>query len=139
MTTPNRISRRSALKFGAATAALPLVHIRTAGAAGKVSIGFWDHWVPGGNDIMRRQVEGWAEENKVEVHADFINGRALQTTGVAESQAGTGHDVYTFYNWDVYNINDKLTPIDDVMQRLEAENGQANETAKYLAYQKGHW
>src|SRR5690348_18295437 len=94
MTTPNRISRRSALKFGAAAAALPLVHIRTAGAAGKVSIGFWDHWVPGGNDVMQKQCNAWAEKNKVEVNADFItgNGGKLLTTGVAESQAKTGHD-----------------------------------------------
>ena len=71
MHTP-RVSRRKALKLGAAAAALPLVHIRTAGAAGKVSIGFWDHWVPGGNDVMQKQVDAWAEKNKVEVQADFI-------------------------------------------------------------------
>ena len=81
------------------------MHIRTAGAAGKVAIGFWDHWVPGGNDIMQKQVNAWADKNKVEVTADFItgNGNKLQMTGVAESQAKTGHDAYTFYNWDVYN------------------------------------
>jgi hypothetical protein len=38
----NRISRRRALKLSAA-AALPLVHIRTAGAAGKLSVAFWTH------------------------------------------------------------------------------------------------
>ena len=43
------LSRRTALKLGAAGSALPLVHIRTAGAAGKLNIGFWDHWVPGAN------------------------------------------------------------------------------------------
>ena len=141
MTKARWVSRRTALKLGAAAAALPLVHIRTAGAAGKVSIGFWDHWVPGGNDIMQKQVNTWAEKNKVEVTADFItgNGGKLQTTGVAESQAKTGHDVYTFYNWDVYNIHDSLAPMDDVMQRLQAANGDANHAAKYLAFQKEHW
>ena len=34
MSKPNRVSRRTALKLGAATAALPLVHIRTGRAAG---------------------------------------------------------------------------------------------------------
>jgi len=141
MNDVNRISRRWALKLGAASATLPLVHIRTAGAAGKVSIGFWDHWVPGGNDVMQRQVNAWAAKNHVEVSADFItgNGNKLTTTGVAEAQAKTGHDVYTFYNWDVYNIHDSLAPMDDVMQRLEAQYGAANNTAKYLAFQKGHW
>jgi ABC-type glycerol-3-phosphate transport system substrate-binding protein len=141
MTQPKRISRRRALQMGAAAAALPLVHIRTAGAAGKVSIGFWDHWVPGGNDIMQKQVNAWAEKSKVEVNADFItgNGNKLLTTGVAEAQAKTGHDVYTFYNWDVYNIHDSLAPIDDVMQRLQAAHGPASDTSKYLAFQNNHW
>ena len=72
MSKSTKVTRRTALKLGAATAALPLVHIRTAGAAGKVSIGFWDHWVPGGNDVMQKQCDAWAEKNKVEVQADFI-------------------------------------------------------------------
>src|SRR5579872_5363457 len=137
----NRISRRSALKLGAAATALPLVHIRTAGAAGKVAIAFWDHWVPGGNDVMQGQVNAWAEKNKVEVTADFITGNngKLQTTGVAESQAKTGHDVYTFYNWDCYNIHDALIPMDDVMGRLEGNFGKANAAATYLGKVKGHW
>ena len=46
MTTSRHVSRRNALQLGAAAAALPLVHIRTAGAAGKLTLGFWDHWVP---------------------------------------------------------------------------------------------
>ena len=43
MSNPRRtVTRRSALKFGTAVAALPLVHIRTAGAAGKLSLGSAD-------------------------------------------------------------------------------------------------
>ena len=101
------------------------MHIRTAGAAGKVSIGFWDHWVPGGNDVMQKQVDAWAEKNKVEAQADFITstGNKLQITGAAEAQAKTGHDALAFFNWDVFNIADSLEPIDDVMQRLIAKNG----------------
>ena len=115
-----KVSRRNALKLAAATAALPLVHIRTAGAAGKVAIGFWDHWVPGANDTMKKQVDAWAAKNKVEATADFISssGNKLQLTGVAEAQAKTGHDALAFFNWDVYNVSDALEPMDDVMQRL---------------------
>ena len=58
--TAGRITRRNALKIGAAAAALPLVHIRTAAAAGKLSIGFWDHWVPAGNAAMQKQVNARA-------------------------------------------------------------------------------
>ena len=60
----NGLSRRRALKLGAAAGALPLVHIRTAGAAGKVKIGFWDHWVPGGNAIMQKQVDAWSAQTR---------------------------------------------------------------------------
>ena len=134
-------TRRRALQLGAAATALPLVHIRTAGAAGKVKIAFWDHWVPGGNDIMKKQVDAWAAKNHVEVEADFItgNGGKLQLTGVAESRAGAGHDVYTFYNWDVYNIHQYLSPVDDVMKDLITKNGAVDPTAEYLAKQNGHW
>ena len=141
MISSKRISRRRALKLGVAASALPLVHIRTAGAAGKLSIGFWDHWVPGANDVMQKQVNAWAEKNKVEVAVDFITstGNKLQLTGVAEAQAKTGHDALTFFNWDVYNVSDSLEPIDDVMQRLIAKNGAVDPTCEYLAKAKGHW
>jgi ABC-type glycerol-3-phosphate transport system substrate-binding protein len=135
------MSRRRAVKLGAAAAALPLVHIRTAGAAGKLNIGFWDHWVPGANDTMQKQVDAWAAKNKVEVTADFIttSGGKLQLTPAAETQAKAGHDVMTFINWDAQNYADSLEPVDDVMARLVAANGEVSPTATYLAKYKGHW
>jgi ABC-type glycerol-3-phosphate transport system substrate-binding protein len=75
MAKSGNISRRGAVKLAAAVVALPLVHIRTAGAAGKLNIGFWDHWVPGSNAVMQKQVDAWAAKNKVEVTADFIQVR----------------------------------------------------------------
>ena len=45
MHEPVRITRRRAVKLAAAATALPLVHIRTAGAAGKLNLGLYDHWV----------------------------------------------------------------------------------------------
>ena len=106
MTRPRRVTRRNALKLGAAAAALPLVHIRTAGAAGKLAVGFWDHWVPAGNEVMRKQVKAWAEKNKVEVTVDFItsDGNKILMTAAAEAQAKTGHDVMPFYSWDVADL-----------------------------------
>ena len=67
-----RLTRRRAVQLTTAVS-VPLVHIRTAGAAGKLTAGFWDHWVPGGTEMMRKQVEAWAAKNKVEVQIDFIN------------------------------------------------------------------
>ena len=57
MSKSNRVSRRTALKLGAASAALPLVHIRTGRAAGRLSVGFWDHWVPSGSGVLKQQCE----------------------------------------------------------------------------------
>ena len=141
MIKSKKVSRRGALKLGAAAATLPLVHIRTAGAAGKLAIGFWDHWVPAGNDIMQKQVNAWAEKNKVEVTADFItgNGNKLLITGAAEAQSKTGHDIYTFYNWEVHNQAESLANVDDVMKELTGKFGEANATAQYLAKKKTGW
>jgi len=135
------ISRRHAVKLGTAAAALPLVHIRTAGAAGSLSLGFWDHWVPGANDVMRKQVQTWADKNKVDVTADFItsNNGKLALTPAAETQARAGHDVMTFFTWDVHNYADHLEPVDEVMQRLIAANGDVTSVCTYLAKVKDHW
>lgn len=139
--TTSRVSRRKALQIGAAAAALPLVHIRTAHAAGKVSIGFWDHWVPAGNGVMKKQVEAWAAKNKVEVQADFITsvGSKNLLTIAAEAQAKTGHDVQAFPTWEVLNNADNLEPLDDVMSELEKKYGPVNPVCNYLAKLKGHW
>src|ERR1700722_1589930 len=115
-----RVTRRNALKLGAATTALPLVHIRTAGAAGKVKFALWDHWVPAGDEAMRKIVAAWGEKNKVEVELDFLTsvGNKIQITMAAEAQARTGHDIYAFDMWTVHQYADKLDPMDDIMKSL---------------------
>ncbi|HEY2131356.1 MAG TPA: extracellular solute-binding protein, partial [Acetobacteraceae bacterium] len=135
------VSRRRALKVAAATAALPLVHIRTGRAAGKVSIGFWDHWVPEGNEVMKQQCEAFAKANQVEVQPDFITsvGSKNILTIAAEAQAKTGHDVQQFPQWEVQNHADQLEPVDDVMKRLTDKYGDVTAAAKYLFNIKGHW
>ncbi len=132
------LTRRRALKLGVAAGALPLVHIRTAGAAGKLAAAFWDHWVPTGNDVMRKQVAAWAEKNKVEVQCDFLN-QSLLPTAAAEQQARTGHDFFALPTWEIHNHQEALEPVDDVVGRLIAANGPVNSTVEYLGKIKGHW
>jgi ABC-type glycerol-3-phosphate transport system substrate-binding protein len=82
--------RRRVLVAGAALGvAAPFV--RGAHAAGKLSVGFWDHWVPGANDAMRTIIKEWADKEKVEVQVDFITtqGSKLLLTGAARI-AGQG-------------------------------------------------
>jgi ABC-type glycerol-3-phosphate transport system substrate-binding protein len=118
-----------------------LVHIRGANAAGSLKLGFWDHWVPGGNVIMKKQIDEWAAKNHVDVEVDFIGGvsNQLQTVAAAEAEAKSGHDVMTFLTWDVHNHAVTLEPVDDVMKELTAKNGAVNDVCAYLAKAKGHW
>ena len=115
-----RITRRRMLATTAVASALPLVHIRTAGAAGKLSCAFWDHWVPAGNDAMRKVVGAWAEKNKVDVQLDFLTaiGNKIDMTMGAEAVAKTGHDIFAFDIWTVPQWHEQLTPVDDVMASL---------------------
>jgi ABC-type glycerol-3-phosphate transport system substrate-binding protein len=140
-TQTRKVSRRRTLKLAAATAALPLVHIRTGRAAGKVSIGFWDHWVPEGNEVMKKQCEAFAAANQVEVQPDFITsvGSKNILTIAAEAQAKTGHDVQQFPGWEVQNHADQLEPMDDVMKRLTGKYGPVTEASRYLFTSKGQW
>ena len=135
------LTRREAARLGAATAALPLVHIRTAGAAGKINVGLWDHWVPRGNDVMRKQIDAWAANNKVEVQQDYITsqGNKLLLTAAAEAQAKTGHDFIPFLQWDAVAYADHLEPVDDVISHLSAKYGKYDPVIEYLAKATGHW
>ena len=68
-----RITRRRALKVtaGVVGATLPLVHVQSASAAGKLTMGIWDHWVPAANPVLKGLIDDWAAKNKVDVTIDF--------------------------------------------------------------------
>jgi hypothetical protein len=135
------LGRRQLIKGAAAGSLLPLVHIRTAGAAGKLALAFTDSFVPVNNDVTRKQVQAWAEKNKVEVQIDFIStvGNKLTVVGAAEAQAKSGHDMFTFASWDLYNARDSLAPVDDVVNALTSAFGACDATAEYQAKVDGHW
>src|SRR5256885_540918 len=97
------MTRRTALKTAAlaTTALISAPYVRGANAAGKISIGFWDHWVPGANKATEAIVNAWAEKEKVEVAMDFIpsQGNKNLITIAAEAQARSGHDIFAFPTW----------------------------------------
>jgi ABC-type glycerol-3-phosphate transport system substrate-binding protein len=129
------------MKIGAAAAALPLVHIRTAGAAGKLSLALWDHWVPAGNAAMKKLVDAWAEKNHVDIQLDFLTaiGSKINITMAAEAQARTGHDVYAFDMWTVHEFAEKLDPVDDVVKGLTDKYGKIAGACEYLGKVDGKW
>jgi ABC-type glycerol-3-phosphate transport system substrate-binding protein len=141
---PINLTRRAVLKTAAAaasTTALAAPFVRGAYAAGKLSCGFWDHWVPTANEPMRKLCQEWADKNHVELSIDFItsNGDKILLTIAAEAQARSGHDVMSIPTWYAAGQAENLTPLDDVMQDLIAKNGKVSQAAEYLGKQDGHW
>jgi hypothetical protein len=141
MPKPRALSRRTLLKSAAGVGALPLVHIRTAGAAGSLTAAFASSFVPGADDAMRRLIEDWGKKNSVEVRADFlsfVNDQIIVTLG-AEAQARAGHDVVALMDYDVVSCGDKLEPVDDLVDRLIAAHGPPLEGVAYLGKIAGTW
>lgn len=138
-----RVTRRRLLaKTALGTAALVAApYVRGAHAAGKLSIGFWDHFVPGANETTKVMCEEWGAKEKVEVSVDYItsNGNKNLLTIAAESQAKSGHDIFAFPSWQPSDHVRNLEPVDDVMTELIELNGAVNPTVEYLGRADGHW
>jgi ABC-type glycerol-3-phosphate transport system substrate-binding protein len=139
----SKLSRR---QFVAATAMssaalITAPYVRTANAAGKLSIGLWDHWVPDANNASTALVKEWAEKEKVEVQIDYITtqGNKDKLTIAAEAQAKTGHDILYMQSWWPHANSDLLEPLNDVMEPLIKQNGAVNGTVTYLGQEDGKW
>ncbi|MBI3515175.1 MAG: extracellular solute-binding protein [Proteobacteria bacterium] len=134
------LTRRRVLTT-AATAALAAPFVHGAYAAGRLSVGFWDHWVPGANDTLTKLCKEWAAKEKVEISIDYITsqGDKLNMTQAAEAQARSGHDMLTFLAWAAAAQADNLEPVDDIMGPLTAQNGKISRGIEYVAKQEGHW
>jgi ABC-type glycerol-3-phosphate transport system substrate-binding protein len=136
------LTRRRVLATAAvASATLAAPFMRGAHAAGKLSVGFWDHWVPGANDTLRKLAQDWADKEKVDLTLDFITstGDKLRITMAAEAQAGSGHDALAMSTWLPSSYADKLEPVDDVVQPLLQQNGAVGKTVEYLGKTKDKW
>src|SRR5690349_4591239 len=137
------ITRRSALKTAAlaTTALIAAPYVRGANAAGKLSIGFWDHWVPNANSATKSIVEEWAAKEKVEVQIDYIpsQGDKNLITIAAEAQAKSGHDIFAFPTWYPQAYAEQLVPVNDVMEPLIKQNGAVNDTVTYLGRANNNW
>ena len=112
-------SRRTVLKTAALASAAIITapYVRGAYAAGKLTLGCWDHWVPGANKALDKICNEWGVKNKVEVHIDYITsqGEKDKLTAAAEAQAGTGHDIMSHRDWNIRIHQNVLEPLDDVV------------------------
>jgi ABC-type glycerol-3-phosphate transport system substrate-binding protein len=135
-------ARRKFLKTGAAASvALAFPYIRTSYAAGSLSMGFWDHWVPGANDTLTKLVQDWGKKEKVDVKIDYITsqGNKNMLTITAESQARSGHDILAHPAWYALTYAKQLEPLDDVMGPLIKSYGKVAPAAEFLCKDKGKW
>jgi ABC-type glycerol-3-phosphate transport system substrate-binding protein len=138
-----RLSRRQFVAATAATSATLVTapYVRGAYAAGKLSTGFWDHWVPGANNTLTEIVNEWAAKEKVEVQLDYITSQGFKilVTAAAEAQAKSGHDILAMPNWLAHAYAEQLEPVNDIMEPIIKQNGAANDTATYLGQAGGKW
>ena len=125
----------------ASAATIGFPYIRTSHAAGRLAIGFWDHWVPGANDTLTAICQEWAKKEAVELKIDYITsqGNKIMMTATAESQAQSGHDVLQMLAWYPQSLAKSLEPVDDVMGGLIKQNGKTAPAVEYLGKAGGHW
>jgi ABC-type glycerol-3-phosphate transport system substrate-binding protein len=138
------IGRRAALRAGAGVfaggvLAAPMVHAQ--GTGGTLRCGWWDHWVPAGNGIMRELCKEWGDRNRVEVQSDFITSVGNQNllTIAAQAQSRSGHDILAFPTWEPSAHARLLEPVDDVIGRLVQKYGPIDPAAEYLGKREGAW
>jgi hypothetical protein len=138
-----RPTRRSILKSAAlgSAAALAAPYVKSTYAAGSLSIGVWDHWVPGANNALTKLCNEWGAKNNCEVKIDYITsqGEKDKLTAAAEAQAGTGHDIMSHRDWNIRIHQSNLEPVDDVISQLIKQYGPISPVAEYLAKFKGSW
>jgi ABC-type glycerol-3-phosphate transport system substrate-binding protein len=138
-----KLTRRQFVAATAATSAALITapYVRGAYAAGKLSMGFWDHWVPNANDASTALVNEWAAKEKVEVSIDYITSQGNQNLLkiAAEAQAKSGHDIFSMPTWWPHANSDLLEPVNDIMTPIIAENGAVNGTVQYLGQLDGKW
>ena len=116
-------------------------YVRSAHAAGSLSIGLWDHWVPGANKASTDLINEWAAKEKVDVKIDYITsqGNKNTLTIAAEAQAKSGHDILAMPTWWPHAQTELLEPMNDVMKQLIAQNGAVNGTVEYLGKLGDKW
>ena len=138
------LTRRTMLKTAVAVPAAIAVSapmVRGAHAAGKLSMGTWDHWVLGASQVLEKMCKEWAEKEKVELTFDLItsNGDKDLLTLMSEGQAKSGHDIMGLRTWYVYSQVDKFVPVDDIVNPQIEKYGKIAMAAEYCAKIDGRW
>jgi ABC-type glycerol-3-phosphate transport system substrate-binding protein len=97
--------------------------------------------VPGANQASTDLVNEWAAKENVEVSIDYITsqGNKNLVTIAAEAAAKSGHDILAMPTWWSHANSDLLEPVNDIMEPIVKQNGEVNNTVKYLGQLDGKW
>jgi ABC-type glycerol-3-phosphate transport system substrate-binding protein len=143
----SKLTRRSVLTAAALTppvlAASSLIapFVSGAYAAGSLSLGTWDHWVPGASQNLEKIAQEWAKKEKVDLKIDLItsNGDKDLLTLMAEGQAKAGHDIMGLRTWYVASQEQNFVPVDDIVDPLLKKYGKIAASAEYCGKIDGRW
>src|SRR5262245_49971297 len=140
MRTSKLTRRRFLATTAAASALIAMPHVRGSHAAGKLSMGLWDHWVPSANKAMDEICQVWAAKEKVDLTIDYFStqGSKLYLTIAVEAQAKSGHDIMDFSAWDPAQYANSLEPLDDVMGEVLERNGEVDSVDNYRPRPAGY-
>ena len=145
---PTRLlTRRAVLKAAALTppaiaaSSLATPFVSGAYAAGSLSMGTWDHWVPGASQNLQKICQEWAAKEKVDLKVDLItsNGDKDLLTLMAEGQAKSGHDIMGLRTWYVASQEQNFVPVDDIVDPLLKKYGKIATSAEYCGKIGGRW
>lgn len=139
-----KVTRRQFIKgamVGGAAVAMPGIFHNAYAQKPKITIGAWNHWVPGATDAFKKIVDEWGEKNKVDVSVDFMgpSSSEMLTIASAEYRAGAGHDIISLNTQDGIFFRDKLEPLNDVADYVQSVYGKFDEVGTYLSYVDGTW
>ncbi len=124
-----------------AATALTTPFVRGAYAAGRLSFGVWDHWVPGAAEELKKICAERAVKEKVDLNVDLVtsNGDKDRLTLMAEGQAKAGHDMMGLRTWYVSAQADNFVPVDDIVLPVIKEYGPIAQASEYTGKIDGHW
>ena len=71
------VTRRGVMAGGTALG-LAAPFVRSANAAGSLTIGLWDHWVPGANEVQSAIIKEWADKGISPLTNKVVTDPALQ-------------------------------------------------------------
>ena len=131
------LTRRTVLRTAAlATTALAAPLVCGAHAAGKLSFGVWDHWVPRESEVMVKLCNEWAEKERVDITIDLItsNGDKDLLTLMAEGEARARPRHFMGLRvWYVSSQAHNFEPVDDVVFPLVEKYGKTSRAASTSA------